>query len=157
MSTQNLISTPVHHDSGTEAGEGLKAWRSWLDACIRFEASDLIVKSGQTPKVRVRGALKGLQTECPMSLMFQVAKDILDESQYEHFKNNGSIDFAYDYDNLSRFRVNLFMARFETIKDKESTNLPKIKDASTKFLALSRHLLAYYPGAPKPAKDAPKK
>ena len=39
---------------------------------------------------------------------------------------------------------NLFMARFETIKDKESANLPKIKDASTKFLALSRHLLSFY-------------
>ena len=109
--SEHLIATPVHHDAGTETGEGLKAWRSWLDACIRFDASDLIVKSGQTPKVRVRGSLKGLQTECPMSLMFQVAKDILDEGQYEHFKNNGSIDFAYDYDNRSRFRVNLFMAR----------------------------------------------
>ena len=41
---------------------------------------------------------------------------------------------------------NQFMARFETIKDEESTNLPKIKDASTKFLALSRHLLSYCPG-----------
>ena len=38
------------------------------------------------------------------------------------------------------------MVRFETIKDEESTNLPKIKDASTKFLALSRHLLSYCPG-----------
>ena len=36
------------------------------------------------------------------------------------------------------------MARFETIKDEESTNLPKIKDASTKFLALSRYLLSFY-------------
>ena len=41
---------------------------------------------------------------------------------------------------------NQFMARFERIKDEESTNLPKIKDASTKFLALSRHLLSKYPG-----------
>jgi len=51
---------------------------------------------------------------------------------------------------------NQFMARFETIKDEESTNLPKIKDASTKFLALSRHLLSYCSGVPEPAKDAPK-
>ena len=41
---------------------------------------------------------------------------------------------------------NQFMARFERIKEEESTNLPKIKDASTKFLALSRHLLSYCPG-----------
>ena len=43
--------------------------------------------------------------------MFQVARDILDETQYEYFKNTGSIDFAYDYDEINRFRVNLFMAR----------------------------------------------
>jgi len=43
--------------------------------------------------------------------MFQVARDIHDETQYEYFKNTGSIDFAYDYDEVNRFRVNLFMAR----------------------------------------------
>ena len=111
MNSETLIATPVHHDAGTTPGEGLKSWRSWLDACIRFEASDLIVKSDQTPKVRVRGSLKGLQTECPMDLMFQVAKDILDPQQYAFFKSQGSIDFAYDYDEISRFRVNIFMAR----------------------------------------------
>ena len=111
MHSETLMSSPVHHDTGTSNGEGLKAWRSWLDACIRFEASDLIVKSDQTPKVRVKGSLKGLQTKCPMVLMFQVARDILDETQYEYFKNTGSIDFAYDYDEVNRFRVNLFMAR----------------------------------------------
>jgi twitching motility protein PilT len=111
VDSEILIASPVHHDAGTTPGEGTKAWRSWLDACIRFEASDLIVKSDQTPKVRVRGSLKGLQTECPMDLMFQVAKDILDPHQYEFFKNKGSIDFAYDYDEVCRFRVNIFMAR----------------------------------------------
>ena len=49
------------------------------------------------------------------------------------------------YEKYSFHLFDLFMARFETIKDKESTNLPKIKDASTKFLALSRHLLSYCP------------
>jgi hypothetical protein len=48
------------------------------------------------------------------------------------------------YEKYSFHMFDLFMARFETIKDRESTNLPKIKDASTKFLALSRHLLSFY-------------
>jgi len=43
--------------------------------------------------------------------MFQIAKDILDHKQYEHFHKHGQIDFAYDYDDDNRFRVNLFMAR----------------------------------------------
>jgi twitching motility protein PilT len=43
--------------------------------------------------------------------MFQIAKDVLDDHQYKHFHHHGQIDFAYDYDDDSRFRVNLFMAR----------------------------------------------
>ncbi len=43
--------------------------------------------------------------------MFQIAKDVLDEGQYKHFHHHGSIDFAYDFDDDNRFRVNLFMAR----------------------------------------------
>ena len=43
--------------------------------------------------------------------MFQIAKDILDEKQYGYFVKHGSMDFAYDFDERNRFRVNVFMAR----------------------------------------------
>lgn len=103
---------PVHHDGGTEAGEGEATLKKYLDACIRYEASDLIVKVDLPPRIRVRGSLKSLQTDiCTPPLMFQVAKDVLDESQYKHFHHHGQIDFAYDFDDDHRFRVNLFMAR----------------------------------------------
>ena len=106
------MSAPVHHDYGTAAGEGEKRFRQYLDATIRYEGSDLHVKVNQPPKVRVRSKLKNLQTdECTPDLMFQIAKDILDEAQYEHFHTHGQIDFAYDYDEDHRFRVNLFMSR----------------------------------------------
>ncbi|MHC4347347.1 MAG: type IV pilus twitching motility protein PilT, partial [Planctomycetota bacterium] len=49
--------------------------------------------------------------ECSDQLMFQLAKDVLDEKQYAYFHQHGSVDFAYDYDEDNRFRVNLFMAR----------------------------------------------
>ncbi len=102
----------VHHDEGTKPGEGLEMLKKYLDACIRFEASDLIVKVDSPPKIRLRGALKSLQTDmCTDQLMFQIAKDVLDEEQYKHFRHHGSIDFAYDYDDDNRFRMNLFMAR----------------------------------------------
>jgi twitching motility protein PilT len=112
LAGNQLLVSALHHGIGTTPGEGAKAWRSWLDACIRIEASDLIVKAEQAPRVRVRGSLKPLQTDpCSMALLFQMAKDILDEGQYDHLRRHGSIDFAYDYDPRSRFRVNLFMAR----------------------------------------------
>jgi twitching motility protein PilT len=103
---------PVHHDSGTEPGEGRRMFEKYLAATIKHAGSDLIVKVDLPPRVRTRGSLKSLQTElCTPDLMFQMAKDILDEGQYKHFKHHGQIDFAYDYDDDNRFRVNLFMAR----------------------------------------------
>jgi twitching motility protein PilT len=103
---------PVHHDMGTASGEGLRMLKKYLEATIRYEASDLIVKVDLPPRIRLRGALKNLQTpECSAQLMFQLAKDVLDERQYEFFHHHGSVDFAYDYDDDNRFRINLFMAR----------------------------------------------
>lgn len=108
----NELTASASHERGTTPGEGLKAWRSYLQACIELAASDLILKVDQSPRVRYRGSLKPLQTgPISIDLMFQIAKDILDPGQYEFFKKRGSIDFAYDHDDRNRFRVNLFMAR----------------------------------------------
>lgn len=110
--TAEDFAAPVHHDRGTTPGEGRTTFRRFLDACIRYEASDLHLKADLPPRIRVRGSLKSLQTDLiTAALMFQVAKDVLDEGQYQHFKQRGQIDFAYDYDEDTRFRVNLFMAR----------------------------------------------
>ncbi len=103
---------PVHHDGGTVPGEGKRMLMKYLDATVRYEASDLHVKVNLPPRIRLRGALKNLQTEeCSPPLMFQIAKDVLDPKQYEYFQHHGAIDFAYDYDEDHRFRINLFMAR----------------------------------------------
>lgn len=106
------IPDPVHHDGGTSPGEGKRMFETYLLATIKHAASDLIVKVDLPPRIRVRGSLKSLKTEiCTPDLMFQIAKDVLDESQYKHFHHHGQIDFAYDYDDDNRFRVNIFMAR----------------------------------------------
>jgi twitching motility protein PilT len=132
-----IFADPVHHDKGTVDGEGMKAWSRMLDATIRFEASDLIVKVDLPPRIRLRGSLKSLQTDrLSENMMFQIAKDVLDERQYKFFHSHGQIDFAYDYDDDNRFRVNLFMARGKpsfaarlitsNIKDFDSLYLPPI-------------------------------
>lgn len=106
------VASPVHHDKGTAPGEGKRLFTKYVEACIKHEASDLHLKADLQPRIRVRGALKSLQTDlCTGPLMFQIAKDILDDDQYKHFHKHGSIDFAYDYDDDRRFRINLFMAR----------------------------------------------
>lgn len=87
-------------------------WGKFLQACIKLEASDLILKADTQPKLRIRGALKALDTE-PLTTdeFFSIAKHILDEEQLADLHKFGSVDFAYDYDNHNRFRVNLFQAR----------------------------------------------
>jgi twitching motility protein PilT len=114
-----LVPLSINH-RGTTAGEGKKAWTTWLEAIIGVEGSDLIVKSGLRPRVRHRGVLKDLETAvCTPDQMMQVAKDILDPNQLDYFARHGSIDFAYDYRKAGdedgstqrRFRVTLFMAR----------------------------------------------
>jgi len=84
----------------------------FMQACIKFGASDLIVKTGTVPKVRLRGSLKPLDTEPVTHEEFMsIAKAILTKDQMDDLKKYGSVDFAYDYDPRCRFRVNLFQSR----------------------------------------------
>ena len=110
---KTTLTSPINlANRGTKPGEGKKAWTLWLAAIIKFGGSDLIVKSDLKPRIRHRGILKDIETEfVTQDLMFQVAKDVLDEGQQDVFCKKGSMDFAYDFDDKNRFRVNLFMAR----------------------------------------------
>ncbi len=108
----NFSPNPIHHDKGTQAGEGVTEFRKMLKATINFEASDLHIKAGTKPRIRVRGVLRSLDASLNSEpLCYQIAKDILDESQYKQFHKHGQIDLAYDYDEDNRFRINMFMAR----------------------------------------------
>lgn len=84
----------------------------FLKACIKFAASDLIMKSGQQPRIRLRGALRPLDTgTVDADEFFSIARHILTEEQFKDLHHFGHVDFAYDYDLDHRFRVNLFQAR----------------------------------------------
>jgi twitching motility protein PilT len=95
----------AHDPHATRFGDFLKA-------AIKFEASDLLLKTNKAPSIRLRGALKTLDTAPITAAEFmQIAKHILDAQQMEDLQKFGSVDFAYDYDEGHRFRVNLFQAR----------------------------------------------
>lgn len=87
-------------------------WGKFLQAAIKFEASDLIMKSDAQPRIRLRNVLKPLDTEAVSQDEFwTIAESILDKEQFDDLHKFGSVDFAYDYDAHNRFRVNLFQAR----------------------------------------------
>ena len=87
-------------------------WGKFLETTVKLESSDLIMKAGQPPKLRVKGALKPLAVE-PVSTeeFIKIAQHILSDEQFEDLHKFGSVDFAYDLDDSNRFRVNLFQAR----------------------------------------------
>jgi twitching motility protein PilT len=116
MSLGEATSTPVSGhvtlDPDKKHDPHATRFGAFLKACIKLNASDLIMKAGQPPKVRVRGSLKPLDTEAVGAEEFiQIAKHILDEDGWADLHKLGSADFAYDYDEKTRFRVNLFQAR----------------------------------------------
>ncbi len=144
MERTELMANPVHHDRGTAEGDGEKAWRSYLDAIIRFGGSDLICKSETAPKVRLRGSLKKLETP-PTStdLMFQIAKDILDDRQYGYFQKHGSMDFAYDYEN-ARHIVLFGRNLTESLRVKEVKSFLKRKWEKELNYRLKKELWAFH-------------
>ena len=84
----------------------------FLQACIKLGASDLIVKTDKPPVVRMRGVLKTLDTD-PVTVeeYAGIVEHILNDAQRQDLFKFGSVDFAYDYDERNRFRVNLFKTR----------------------------------------------
>lgn len=101
----SLDPTKEHDPHATRFGK-------FLQATIKFGGSDLICKTGAAPKIRIRGGLKPLDTD-PIDFeeFLEIAKHILTDDQFADLHKFGSVDFAYDYDESNRFRINLFQAR----------------------------------------------
>ncbi|MBC7772243.1 MAG: PilT/PilU family type 4a pilus ATPase [Pyrinomonadaceae bacterium] len=84
----------------------------FLKAAIKFEASDLLLKTGKAPVIRLRNELKTLGAPAVTGEEFaSICKAVLSDEQQADLHKFGSVDFAYDYDENNRFRVNLFQAR----------------------------------------------
>ncbi|MEM8783200.1 MAG: PilT/PilU family type 4a pilus ATPase [Planctomycetota bacterium] len=87
----------------------------YFKAAVKLQSSDLIMRGGQVPKLRLRGALKGLDTRPPTEDEFnQWIHDGLSKEQIEQYQVKGSLDIGVDFEvdgESHRFRVNIFMTR----------------------------------------------
>ena len=84
----------------------------FLKNLVERKASDLHVKAGGPPYVRVSGHL--IKTDYPPLTAAdceRAAMDLMSEEQAKMFKDKGEIDFAYSERGLGRFRVNVFRQR----------------------------------------------
>jgi twitching motility protein PilT len=86
--------------------------RTVLEKMIAARASDLHLKAGTPPVVRVDGVLYTLDEPPPSAQQLrEVGQQLLNEEQRQHFATYNEIDFAFGVSGLARFRANIFMQR----------------------------------------------
>ncbi len=76
-----------------------------LTKTVNLGASDLHLRAGLPPKVRVSGKLKNLDDQLGVS-DYEFLYEILNDVNRKHFEEKKELDFAYAIPGLSRFRVN---------------------------------------------------
>jgi twitching motility protein PilT len=84
----------------------------FFKAAVKTQASDLHLKVGQPPKLRLFGRLKNTTGEKLTEEKIEVLIfEILRPDQKDNFLRTGTLDFAYEIEQEHRFRVNIFRQR----------------------------------------------
>jgi twitching motility protein PilT len=101
-----------HTDQPSLAKTPLK---KYFEAAVKFESSDLLLRGGNVPKLRLRGTLKALDTPAvPEGKFESYINDALTPELKKRFLEHGSLDLGTDFDingETHRFRINLFRTR----------------------------------------------
>jgi len=109
-------STPQPIQGGRESGEVRTdqppRLEKYFRAMCKQKASDLHLKPGSVPHIRVRTIILPTQAE-PLSGddIWAMASELLSPKQQAHFAEHGSIDIAYEIAGSDRFRLNIFRQR----------------------------------------------
>src|SRR4051794_9184338 len=84
-----------------------------LRMAMSFGASDLHLRSGTYPVIRVTGELKPLSGVQPLTQdeTLEMAFSMMSNRQKQHFKEAFEVDIGYGVAGLGRFRVNIFQQR----------------------------------------------
>ena len=84
-----------------------------LRMAMSFGASDLHLRAGSTPVIRVNGELKPLAgvTKLNQDETLEMAFSMMSNRQKQHFKEVFEVDLGYGVPGLGRFRVNIFQQR----------------------------------------------
>jgi twitching motility protein PilT len=84
----------------------------FFTSAIKTQASDLHLKVGQPPKLRLSGRLKNTTGEVMTEEKIeQLVFEVLTPEQKESFLKHGTLDFVYETEQEHRFRINIFRQR----------------------------------------------
>ncbi|HOO55453.1 MAG TPA: type IV pilus twitching motility protein PilT [bacterium] len=84
-----------------------------LDVMLKKGASDLHIKVGNFPMLRIDGRIV-FQTDMPRltpQVVDQIIDSMLDDVHKKEYQDNWETDLAYEFGDKARFRVNLFHQR----------------------------------------------
>jgi twitching motility protein PilT len=80
-----------------------------LSQMVELRASDIHIKVGRPPLLRVNGDLQPMQMAALSAAQVEdLAKQILNERQLQNFELKNEIDTAYNWEGVARFRANIF-------------------------------------------------
>jgi twitching motility protein PilT len=100
---------PISSSKKIGHGGGLN---KYFRLAIKAQASDIHLKVGQPPKLRVYGDLKNTTGEVMTEeRVEELVYEILTAEQKDFFFKHGTLDFAYELQHQDRFRVNIFRQR----------------------------------------------
>ena len=85
-----------------------------LKTMVSRDASDLFLKAGSPPTLRVDGQVTVIDEEC-LSTEFidNVFEQVIKERARKRFEEDGEVDVAHDSPDVGRFRVNIFRQKGE--------------------------------------------
>ena len=127
------------YDENTETAyrdqTGALSVRKMLHLMVERSASDLHIKVGSPPGLRVNGTIRPLGTErLRPGDTTRLVRELLSGEQLEKFEREGDLDMAYSLDGVSRYRVNVLRQRGsmgmairripETVPTIDELNLP---------------------------------
>jgi twitching motility protein PilT len=90
----------------------VEEFNGWLAQLIDSEGSDLHVKVGSPPMIRMPSGLQRMPRDPLTNVDTEdIANGIIPENRLAKFEAAGEVDFAYSMPHVGRFRVNVFRQR----------------------------------------------
>lgn len=108
---------PIDEHDQTPGQHGAPAPRleKYFQAMIRAKASDLHLKAGSPPHVRINSVIRPTRAELLTGEEIDsLAMELLTAKQRLFFEEHGSIDIAHELEGSDRFRLNIFRQRGHT-------------------------------------------
>jgi twitching motility protein PilT len=99
-------------DTQVRVGKKMPEIEKLFRVVIKADASDLHLKVGMPPKIRIHSKLKSTTGDLlTPEKIEQLVFEIMSPEQRETFHKKGQLDFAYQVGEMDRFRINAFRQR----------------------------------------------